>query len=147
MKALPLSSSFKLLKPEDEVLISLPGSAQKLKISSIKEHGRVIIFSFHGVNDPEAAKLLRGAVISGDVVEELEEGEFRYEQIIGLTVITADGNEIGAVSDIFETGSNDVYVVRKGEKEFLIPAIKDVIKGIDLTNKKIIIQVMPGLLD
>jgi 16S rRNA processing protein RimM len=77
----------------------------------------------------------------------LEDGEFFYDQIIGLSAFTTEGALIGQVVDIFETGSNDVYVVRQDAKEYLIPAIKDVVKEIDLGNKRIIIKVMEGLLD
>jgi len=148
MKATPLSPSFQALKPDDEVSVSLPGSTRKLKIRSIKNHGRGILVSFHDINDPESARLLRGALIGIEAgAVELPEGEFLYSQIIGLSVVTAEGEEVGAVSDIFKTGSNDVYVVKKGEKEYLIPAIRDVIKKIDLADKKIIIEVMKGLLD
>lgn len=78
---------------------------------------------------------------------ELADGEFLVDDIIGLSVISKDGEDIGMVSEIFGTGSNDIFVVTKGEKEYLIPAIRDVIKKIDIENKKIIIEVMEGLLE
>jgi 16S rRNA processing protein RimM len=54
---------------------------------------------------------------------------------------------LGKVEDILATGSNDVYVVKNGKKEYLIPAIADVVKRIDLERKTILIEVMQGLLD
>lgn len=61
---------------------------------------------------------------------------------------TADGVALGRVADILETGSNDVYVVRDNEKrEYLIPALKDVIKDIDLEKGLMVIQPLPGLLE
>jgi 16S rRNA processing protein RimM len=62
-------------------------------------------------------------------------------------VITSEGKEIGRVAEIMETGSNDVYVVRGQGKEYLIPAIKDVILSVDLWSGAIIITPMEGLLD
>ena len=62
-------------------------------------------------------------------------------------VITSEGREIGRVAEILETGSNDVYVVRGQGKEYLIPAIKDIISRIDLRSGTIIITPMEGLLD
>jgi 16S rRNA processing protein RimM len=62
-------------------------------------------------------------------------------------VITSEGKEIGRVAEIMETGSNDVYVVRGQGKEYLIPAIKDVILSVDLRSGAIIITPMEGLLD
>jgi len=77
----------------------------------------------------------------------LPEDVYYYYQIIGLKVFTVDGVYIGGVSDIIETGSNDVYVVRDEEKEYLIPAIRDVIKDIDIGNRRIIISPEAGLLE
>jgi len=77
----------------------------------------------------------------------LQKNEFYHRQIIGLMVITSEGREIGRVAEILETGSNDVYVVRGQGKEYLIPAIKDIISRIDLRSGTIIITPMEGLLD
>ena len=73
--------------------------------------------------------------------------EYYHFQIIGLDVYTDKGVHLGAVKDIFPTGSNDVYTVKKGQKEYLIPAIKEVIKEVDLPRKRIIIHPIEGLLD
>lgn len=77
----------------------------------------------------------------------MQKDEFYYRQIIGLMVITSEGKEIGMVAEIMETGSNDVYVVRGQGKEYLIPAIKDVILSVNLGSGAIIITPMEGLLD
>ena len=77
----------------------------------------------------------------------LEEGEFYYHEIIGCTVVTLDGTEIGKVTEIFETGANDVWTVtpEKGKPHY-IPYIDDVVKEIDIDNKKIVIDPIEGLL-
>ena len=77
---------------------------------------------------------------------ELAENEYYYSDIIGSTVFDDDNQPIGRVINIFETGANDVWVV-KGEKEYLIPYITDVVKDIDIENKTIHITPMEGLLD
>ena len=77
----------------------------------------------------------------------LEDGEFFHEQIIGLSVVTTGGMILGKVEEILATGSNDVYVVTDGKREYLIPAIADVVKGVDLEGKTILIEVMEGMLD
>ncbi|MGL6145564.1 MAG: ribosome maturation factor RimM, partial [Macrococcoides caseolyticum] len=74
----------------------------------------------------------------------LDENEYFYSDIIGCTVFDGE-REIGIVNDIFETGANDVWVVQ-GDKEYLIPYIEDVVKSIDIDNKKIIIEAIEGLL-
>jgi len=150
MKALPLLDVFYLLAPENEVSVNLSsGFTESMKIKSLKKLSRYVLVSFYGINDPETASKYRGAILSADksLLPALQEEEYFYEQIIGLTVYTTDGNIIGRVSDIFETGSNDVYVVKGPDKEYLIPAIHDVIKEISLEDKKVIIQIVEGLLE
>jgi 16S rRNA processing protein RimM len=150
MKALPLMDIFYLLAPENEISVNLPsGFTESMKIKSLKKLNRYALVSFYGINDPETALKYRGSILSADksLLPALQEEEYFYEQIIGLTVYTTDGNIIGKVTDIFETGSNDVYVVKGSNKEYLIPAILDVIKEIKLEEEKIVIQTVEGLLD
>lgn len=150
MKALPLMDAFYLLAPENEISINLPsGITESMKIKSLKKLNRYALISFYGTNDPETALKYRGAILSADksLLPALKGDEYFYEQIIGLTVYTTEGNITGKVSGIFETGSNDVYVVKGPNKEYLIPAIRDVIKAINLEESKLIIQPLEGLLD
>lgn len=149
MKALPLSNKFSVLNPGAAVHIHrTDGICEIKKIGSLRSQNSFFLITFDGVFDIDAASRYEDSVllIERDSVP-LEEGEFFYDQIIGLSVITTEGAVIGVVADIFETGSNDVYVVRQDDREYLIPAIRDVVKGIDVENKRIVIQVMEGLLD
>ena len=105
--------------------------------------------AFNGIDDPETAAKLRGSVvlIEKNMLPVLKDGEFFYDQLIGLDVFSAEGVFIGKVHEIFETGSNDVYVVKNMGREHLIPAIKDVINKIDIQGRKLVINVIKGLLD
>lgn len=76
-----------------------------------------------------------------------DEGEYYWRDLIGLTVRTDQGTELGTLVDIFETGSSDIYVVRGSSKEYLIPAIADVIALVDIPGKTMIITPLDGLLD
>ena len=76
-----------------------------------------------------------------------DEDEYYWRDLIGLAVITDQGLELGTLVDIFETGSSDVYVVNGGSKEYLIPAIADVITLVDIPGNKMIITPLEGLLD
>lgn len=77
----------------------------------------------------------------------LEADEYYWNDLIGLRVETADGIGIGTITDIFETGSNDVYVVTGKDREYLIPAIADVVASIDLQTGAVVITPLDGLLD
>ena len=77
----------------------------------------------------------------------LPAGEYFVHQIVGLTVITVDGETLGTVREVLQTGSNDVYVVRQGQREVLVPALKDVVTRIDLDAQKMEVALPTGLLD
>ncbi|GAT42148.1 16S rRNA processing protein RimM [Listeria monocytogenes] len=79
---------------------------------------------------------------------DLEENEFYFHEIIGCIVVTTDGEELGEITEILTPGANDVWVVKGSDKkEKLIPYIADVVKEININDKKITIEVMEGLLD
>ena len=85
--------------------------------------------------------------VSENQLGDLDEDEFYYHEIIGCTVVTTEGQEIGKVTEILETGANDVWTVtpEKGKPQY-IPYIEDVVKEVDIEGKKIIIELMDGLL-
>jgi len=96
----------------------------------------------------EEAEEFKGAeiLISKETLAREEDECFWYE-ILGLKVYLDTGDYLGTVSYIISAGSNDVYVVREGEKEIFIPATYEVVKEIDLENEKMIISAMEGLLE
>ena len=76
---------------------------------------------------------------------EAEQDTYYWHQIIGLDVFTVDGRRLGQVTAILPTGSNDVYVVREGKKEILIPALESVVVDVDLTAKALRVDLPEGL--
>ncbi len=149
VKALPLSPKISSLGSGAEVsLLSPDGRRSTARITSARKHGRHLIVAAEGFPDAVSASKLRGSSICvprDSVV--LEENEFFHDQLIGIPVVTVDGEALGRVAGIIETGSNDVYVVRKDDREYLLPAIRDIIQAIDLGRQLIVIKTMPGLLD
>jgi 16S rRNA processing protein RimM len=110
--------------------------------------GRGAILKIVGIDSREDAERLRGQMLyvpEADAVP-LSKGTYFWHQIIGLRVRSLEGQDLGTVTEILQTGSNDVYVVRDGQRETLIPAIKDVVKEIDLTAGVMTIEVVEGLL-
>lgn len=77
----------------------------------------------------------------------LPEGEFYWCDLLGLTVVTDGGDVLGTLSDILETGSNDVYVVQNEEREILLPATDDVVIAVDLGVGRMTVTLPDGLLD
>ena len=83
----------------------------------------------------------------GNTFLNLEEDEFYIADILGAMVYTEDGKEFGKLKDVLETGANLVYVVEHEGKEVLLPAIPDCVKDVDVEEKKLIVHILPGLLD
>lgn len=108
---------------------------------------RIVVLKLRGVENIDLAEQLRGMLV--EVPEEesvdLPSGHYFWHQIIGLRVVTLEGEELGTVDDILETGSNDVYVVHAGREELLIPAIKDVVRSIDLEGGVMTVQLLPWM--
>ena len=112
------------------------------------QQGKSLLIKLGGVDNRWAAARLQGATLETPEAEApaLPEGAFYQHQIVGLTVRTTDGRDLGALAEIIETGSNDVYVVRGPEGESLIPAIPDIVLDVDLSTGVITIETVPGLL-
>ena len=139
-------SRFKLL---DQVEVFFKSGSVKYPLQSARMHKTVIILKLKGVEDRDAAKLLIGGVIkiTRSKALPLEEGEYYQKDLLGMVVVTEQGEELGCLSQIIETGSNDVYVItpRSGNKDILIPAIKDCILSVSVDEKKMTVHLMKGL--
>jgi 16S rRNA processing protein RimM len=131
----------------DELLISTDPKKWRT-IESVRQHKGQALIKIEGIENPEDARKFRGAKVSAYLDEEpvLPEGVYLYNQIIGLAVMDEEGSLLGKIEDIIKTGSNDVYVVTEGGHELLVPAIKDVVKQIDL-DKGIMVVSMPEIAD
>ena len=110
----------------------------------------VIILTLGGIGDRDAAQALGGAEVfirEADAAP-LDEDEYFLHDLPGLQVETTGGEHIGTVQEVLETGANDVLVVARPEGgEVLIPMIRDVVKSLDTSTKRLVIEPMEGLLD
>jgi len=104
---------------------------------------------FRGVNDRHQADFLRGAqlMMARDECLPLQPEQFYRFDLVGLPVFKTTGEPVGEIVDIQFYPANDVWVIHDGKKEKLIPAIDTVVKKVDLANRRVIIDPMPGLLD
>ena len=121
------------------------------KIERVRPHkGEIIVLKLAGIDDANAAESLRRLelCIPLDQLAKLPPDSYYQHDIIGLQVVTLDERVLGPIIDIIETGSNDVYVIKGQDgKEVLIPALKAVIKQIDLIRHTMYIDPLPGLLE
>jgi len=122
---------------------------EERKVTDIRPWGSSFLLKLSGLNSIEQAKPLKGAriFIRKDSLIKSDESEFFYYELFGLDVYLTTGQYLGVVKNIFPTGSNDVYVVESKGREYLIPAIHQVIKEINIEQNRIIILPVKGLLD
>ncbi|MGM0167126.1 16S rRNA processing protein RimM [Enterococcus sp. AZ135] len=121
-----------------------------LTIASYRRHKNFDLLSFEGYENINLVEPFRDGIlkISEKQLGELDEHEYYYHEIIGLTVVDEEDKEIGKITEILSPGANDVWVVkRKGQKDALIPYIKSVVKDIDLTEGIVHAEIPEGLLD
>jgi 16S rRNA processing protein RimM len=123
-----------------------PYAVTGTRLVQYRGHAEVVI-DFEGVADRDDAEALRGHLIQVPRREawKLPRGRFYWHQIIGLKVVSTDGEEIGKVTDILETGANDVYVVKGAGPERLIPAVKEYVKSIAPERGEMVVSLLPGM--
>lgn len=118
-----------------------------MQVQSAKFRKNVVILKLKDVDDMTAAENLRNSIIMIErSKKKLPENTYYIADLIGLDVYTDEGTLLGKVKDIYNTGANDIYSIETESKEVLLPAIKEVIKQIDIENKKIIVHILKGLL-
>lgn len=132
----------------DTVLLKIKKEYKEYEIEKVGYSKNQVILKLKGVDTVEQAELLRNTYIYiyRTQLDELPDGTYYVADLIGLDVYTESGEKIGYLDDIFSTGSNDVYVVKDElGKQRLLPAIDEVLKQIDIENKKIIVNLIEGL--
>ena len=120
---------------------------KEYKIEGVKYHKELVLLKLKGIDKIEQAELLRNLYLEIDRKDGvLEEGAYYIVDLIGIEVYTDTGKLLGKLDDIYNTGSNDIYVIKdKLGKQLLLPAIKEVVKEISLEEKKIVVHLIKGL--
>lgn len=119
------------------------GQWQVIDCNKVNRRDKFLQVSIDGISNREQAKSLtnKEIAIAREVLPKLAQGEYYWQELVGLNVINTLGHTLGDVSDLIETGSNDVLVVKSVQKEHLIPfLLEDFILEIDLANKKIMVD-------
>jgi 16S rRNA processing protein RimM len=132
------------------VVLERNGHRRDARIVSAAPHGRGrVLAALDGVTSRDAAEALVGSVVLVDIrdLPPAAEDEFYYHEVADFRVETTAGERLGEIAETFATGLNDVWVVRGGSREYLIPVIADVVRAIDRAGRRIVIEPVPGLLD
>ena len=149
MKVRPFTEDKKRYEELKKVLIDIKGEFKEYEIENVRYQKDVVLLKLKGVDDIDAAEKLKNHYISiqREDAKNLEENEFFIADLIGSEVFQ-NGDLIGTLDDVFTAGASDVYVVkRKGKKDLLLPALKSIIKKVDVENKRIDVEIPRGLED
>lgn len=116
-------------------------------IKGARVHRLKVLLKLEGVSTRDEAEGLKGCEVSvsRDELPALEKGEYYFFELIGVRVRDEEGKELGTISNIFATGSNDVYEVRGPLGEILIPAIEGVVVSLDMAKKRMTVRLPEGL--
>lgn len=148
VKVFPTTDDPARFKKSQKVILDTGREKLSLEIQSVKFFKQFVILKFKGfdnINDVEKYKKCPLLVKREDAVP-LDEDEYFIADMIGLRVMTEDGEEFGILDDVIETGANDVYVIDSKEYgEVLIPAIKECILEVDIKAGTMKIHLMDGL--
>lgn len=149
VKVAPFTDDINRFDDLKKVYVITKKDSKLYKVENARYHKNMVLLKLEGINNPEEAEMLRNAFLEVDRENAvpLKEGTYFIADLIGLDVYTDDGKILGKVDDIYNTGANDIYVVKDElGKQILLPGIKDVIKEVKLESEKIIVHLIPGLI-
>ena len=127
--------------------VFLGDDANSFSVERAHLHGKFILLKLKGVDSTEAAETLRDQLIQvarKDAVQ-LPQGQHFLHELIGLRVVTTEGETLGTLEEIIDTRANDVYIVRDGTREILIPATEEIVKEIAVERGEMVVKMMEGL--
>lgn len=149
VKVKPFTDDIKKFEKLKEIYIEKKNELKLFQIEKVNYSKNMVILKLKGIETPEEAEKLRNSYIKIDRknAKKLPEGTYYIADLIGLDVYTDENKLLGKVDYIYNAGSSDIYVVKDEQgKEILLPAIKDVLKQVDLKNGKIIVHIIEGLI-
>ncbi|MBQ5915908.1 MAG: 16S rRNA processing protein RimM, partial [Lachnospiraceae bacterium] len=150
VKVFPTTDDMNRFKKLKTVILDTGKEHKTLNIESVKFFKNMVILKFKGfdnINDVEMWRQ-KDLLITRDQAVKLSPDENFIVDLIGLTVMTDEGEKLGVMKDVLQTGANDVYIVKMADgKEVLLPAIKDCILNVDLEKGEMLVHVLDGLLD
>ncbi len=141
VKVYPLTDDVSRFKKLREAFIERNGQYEPVLVESSKRAADAVVLKIAGVDTPEKAEKLRGLYIAVDRQHavRLPEGTWFVSDIIGCSVESTDGEELGKVKDVFETNANDVYAI-EGRRRLMVPALKKLLFKVDIAGKRIVLD-------
>ncbi len=148
VKVFPTTDDPARYKKLKQVILDTGTGKQELEIAGVRFSKNLVIVKFKGIDDiNDVQKYVKKSLyVTRENAVELKEGEYFIADLIGLLVRTDEGELLGELTDVLQTGANDVYVVRQESgEELLIPVIKECIREVDLKGRSMQVHLLPGL--
>lgn len=143
LKVFPLTDFPDRFFSMKKITLDHKGVLKTYTLAEVRRHRRHVLVRLEEVPDMTAAEALKGAmiVVDREDLTPLPEGSYYIFEIVGLKVFTPDGEYLGVVEDVIQTGANDVYVVGGGEKApLLVPALKDVVREVNVGGGRMVVE-------
>jgi 16S rRNA processing protein RimM len=149
LKLNPFNADTTALVAGGEVFLDRPDTATVYQLEAVKPFKKQFLIKFCGVDNIDDAARLIGSRLSVDeaLLEALEPGQYYHYQVVGFEVFDLNGARIGIIASLMSTPAGELYVVQGADREYLIPAVKEIIEKIDFTEEKVIVNPPDGLLD
>ena len=150
VKVKPFTDEIERFEELKFVLIEKNNQLVKYEIKEVKYQKQMVLLKLNGIDNMNQAETFKGCYlkIERKYAKKLLEDTYFIADLIGLNVYTDEGKLLGRLEDIYNSGSSDIYVVKNElGKQILLPAIKDVIKQIDLNDEKIVVHLLKGLVE
>lgn len=148
LKVVPYTDDIKRFEKLKSIYIQTKKSLETVIIEEVKYAKNLVLLKIKGIDNINDAEIYKNCYIKIDRSDavELPEDSYFIIDLIGIKVYTDEGEALGDIIDVFPTGANDVYVVKNElGKQVLLPAIGDVIKNVDIENKKMVVHLIEGL--
>ena len=144
------SGEFSSISGLDSVILQGPNrEVETFQVAAAVQHGKKFLLTLQNLDDVNKVLNLVGRelYVKPEQLPALPEGEYYWRDLVGLRVETDQGRMLGVISEIFATGSNDVYVVKGDNRDYLIPALEDVVFEVNLEQGFMKVRPPDGLLD
>lgn len=150
VKVFPTTDDVNRFKKLKEVILDTGKEKLDLHVVQCKFFKQMVILKFKEFTNINEVERFRGKslYVTRENAVKLKKDEYFIADMIGMQVVADDGEDLGILDDVLQTGANDVYVITKeGEKELLIPAIKECILKVDMDQHLMTVHLLPGLRD
>ena len=134
----------------DYVLLDTGKELRRLDIKNVRFFKNLVILKFDGIDNINDIEKYKGKslYVTREHAVKLKKDEYFIADLIGMRAVTEEGEELGTIKDVLQTGANDVYIIKKdGEDELLVPAIKDCVKNVDIEGGVMTLHLLEGLRD